>query len=58
MSFAPAPFGFVTQLHYDANGNLTQGDRQSELPGNPQTTTMTYTVFDQLQALASSVSLS
>src|SRR5262249_14394868 len=51
MSFAPAPFGYQTQFHYDANGNLAQVDRQSELAGNPQTTVLTYSVFDQLTSI-------
>jgi len=51
LSFAPAPLGYQTQLHYDANGNLTGIDRQSELAGNPQTTTLAYTIFDQVQSI-------
>ena len=50
-SVAPPPFGYVTQMHYDADGNLAQIDRQSELAGNPQTTQLGYTVFDQLQTI-------
>jgi YD repeat-containing protein len=50
-SFAPAPFGYQTQLHYDANGNLARIERQSELPGNPQTTTFTYTIFDRVASI-------
>jgi len=50
-SVAPPPFGYVTQMHYDADGKLAQIDRQSELAGNPQTTQLGYTVFDQLQTI-------
>jgi RHS repeat-associated protein len=51
MSFAPPPFGYETQLHYDADGNPIQIDRQSELAGNPQTTVLGYTPFDQVSAI-------
>ncbi|RLD01051.1 MAG: hypothetical protein DRI32_09660, partial [Chloroflexi bacterium] len=41
----PAPFNYITKYEYDANGNLTKIQRQTDDPESPwQTTDITYTL--------------
>jgi YD repeat-containing protein len=46
LTVAPSPFLYETEYHYDANANLARIEQQSEIAGNPQTTTFTYNVLD------------
>jgi len=42
---APAPFNYITKYEYDANGNMTKFQRQTDDPESPwQTTDITYTI--------------
>ena len=42
---APAPFNYITKYEYDANGNLTKVQRQTDDPAEPwQTTDITYSL--------------
>ncbi len=46
LRIAPAPFLYQTEYHYDPSGNLARIERQSDITGDPQTTTFTYNVLD------------
>jgi YD repeat-containing protein len=46
LKVAPARFLYETEYHYEANGNLARIEEQSDLSGDPQTTTFTYNVLD------------